>query len=205
MGSEDSLKPESQDNRTKQTPPDRSHYSTTNGCYKAKHSKYYTQKDREKIHKRNPYIQIKKFTKTDWALNFFSLIVIVCYCFSSASTYRLFDYFIIDLRFCISRKNFKHEEISISGQNTEHLLLRGASYRATAVIQKKLCDHIPHAWILKHFNNSNCHLPKIFHSEYSSGPTKWSRGRKNKRKKTPNHKTQTTLKLLPYSTVAVDL
>lgn len=41
-------------------------------------------------------------------------------------------------RFCISRNNFKHEEISVSGQNIEHLLLHGASHRATAVTQKSL-------------------------------------------------------------------
>lgn len=41
-------------------------------------------------------------------------------------------------RFCISRKSFKHEEISVSGQNIEHLLLHGASHKATAGTQKAL-------------------------------------------------------------------
>lgn len=63
-------------------------------------------------------------------------------------------------------------------------------------MQKKLQDGTAHTWIPKHFNNSNCHLPKILHPEYSSGRTKQSRGQKRKNKEKTNPGTQSTARLL---------
>lgn len=134
---------------------------------------------RENTHKRSLSIQINTFTKPERVFNFFSPIIITCYCFPSAFTNQPLVYFIIDLQVFYFQENFKHK-----GQNTAHLLLHGPSNRETPVTQKKPQDCTAHTRIPKHFNDSNHHQPETLRAEHSGGRTKQSRGQKRRLKRT---------------------